>query len=126
MYVRLDLRETGTLADFDQPCNLSSCPHITPQPGKKGRIFWLSGPPGAGKSTICQLLGRKEGFVYYEADAMMTFSNPFVPTNVDSPSLAHVQQKSLKVSKYPVSHPLVVLDSVCFSLRIARTCLGRS
>ena len=80
-------------------CTLSSCPHITPNPGKKGRIYWLSGPPGAGKSTACQLLGREEGFVYYEADAMMGFNNPFVPTDVDSPSVAHIRQKSLKVNK---------------------------
>ena len=77
---------------------LFSCPHITPRPGRKGRIIWLSGPPGAGKSIICQLLGRKEGFVFYEADAMMNFTNPFVPTDTDeNPSLATKQQKSLKV-----------------------------
>ena len=60
-------------------------------------VIWLSGPGGAGKSTICQLLGRREGFVFYEADAMMNFANPFVPTDVENPSLATKQQKSLKV-----------------------------
>merc|ERR1719458_1149247 len=78
--------------DFDEP----SCPHITPKPGKPGKIFWLSGPPGAGKSTTCQLLARKNDYVYYEADATMQLINPFVPNDADNPSLAQMFQKSLK------------------------------
>ena len=39
-----------------------TCSHITPKPGAPGKIYWLSGPPGAGKSTICQLMTREEGF----------------------------------------------------------------
>ena len=74
-----------------------SCPHITPTPDKEGKIYWISGPPGAGKSTTCQLLGRKHGFVYYEADAMLSFVNPFLPLDVENPSWAHRFQKPLKV-----------------------------
>ena len=74
-----------------------SCPHITPRPGKPGKIFWVSGPPGAGKSTTCQLLARKNDYVYYEADATMQLINPFVPIDADNPSLAQMFQKSLKV-----------------------------
>ena len=66
-------------------------------PGKKGKIFWLSGPPGAGKSTTCQLMARKHDFVYYEADATMQFINPFVDLNVDNPTVAAFAGKSLKV-----------------------------
>ena len=76
-----------------------SCPHIKPQPGKQGKIFWLSGPPGAGKSTTCQLMARKHDFVYYEADATMQFINPFVDLDADNPTVAAFAGKSLKVRK---------------------------
>ena len=33
-----------------------------------GKIIWLSGAPGMGKSTTAQILGRLHGYVYYEAD----------------------------------------------------------
>ena len=62
-----------------------------------GKVVWLSGPPGAGKSTTAQLMGRDAGYVYYEADCAMAFLNPFVPTNVDNPTLAAFQQMPLKV-----------------------------
>ena len=77
--------------------NACSCPHITPKPEKPGRIFWLSGPPGTGKSTTCQLMARKKGFVYYEADATMGLINPFIDINTENPSLATMRGKPLKV-----------------------------
>jgi len=78
--------------DMDAP----SCPHITPRPEKKGKVYWISGPPGAGKSTTCQLMGREKGMVYYEADAMLGFINPFVPLDAENPSMAQQHQKGLK------------------------------
>ena len=62
-----------------------------------GKVVWLSGAPGAGKSTTAQLMGRDAGYVYYEADCAMGFLNPFVPTDVDNPTLAAFKQKPLKV-----------------------------
>ena len=58
----------------------------------------MSGPPGAGKSTTAQLMGKKAGYVYYEADCSMVL-NPFVPTNVDNPTLAAFKQKPIKVRR---------------------------
>ena len=62
-----------------------------------GKVVWLSGAPGAGKSTTAQLMGRDAGYIYYEADCAMGFLNPFVPTDVDNPTLAAFKQKPLKV-----------------------------
>ena len=75
-----------------------SCPHIIPKSGKPGKIYWLSGPPGAGKSTTSQLLAKKNGYIYYEADAIGQLKNPFIPVDVDDPAMAQMNQKSLKVS----------------------------
>ena len=49
-----------------------------------------------GKSTSAQLLGRDHGYVYYEADCFTRLCNPYVPLNVDNPSLAQVNQKILR------------------------------
>ena len=49
-----------------------------------------------GKSTSAQILGRDHGFVYYEADCFGSLRNPYVPVNVDNPSIAQIHQKTLK------------------------------
>ena len=63
----------------------------------QGKLFWISGPPGAGKSTTAQLLGRNAGFVYYEADCLIQHANPYIPIDVENPTMATYQQKHLKV-----------------------------
>jgi len=66
------------------------------QPEKAGKIVWLSGAPGMGKSTSAQILGRDHGYVYYEADCFGGLKNPYVPLNVDNPTMAQIRQKNLK------------------------------
>jgi len=66
------------------------------QPENQGKIIWLSGAPGMGKSTSAQILARSHGYVYYEADCFGSMKNPYVPLNVDNPSLAQLTQKPLK------------------------------
>ena len=73
------------------------CPHIKPQPDKQGKIYWLSGPPGAGKSTTCQLMAREKGYIYYEADCTPQLINPFTDLNAENPSMASFTSKPLKV-----------------------------
>ena len=82
---------------------ICSCPHITPRPGTPGKIYWLSGPPGAGKSTTCQLMARLKDYRYYEADCTMQLINPFTDIYVDNPSIASFSAKSLKVCKLKYS-----------------------
>merc|ERR1719264_886907 len=77
-----------------------SCPHITPSPEKRGKIYWLSGPPASGKSTTCHLMAKKKDFRFYEADAMMTLVNPFVDINLENVGKAFMAQKPLKGVSY--------------------------
>ena len=63
---------------------------------KKGKIIWFSGAPGMGKSTSAQFLARNHGYVYYEADCFGGLKNPYVPLDVDSPTMAAMHQKPLK------------------------------
>ena len=69
-----------------------------PKPDQKGKLIWLSGPPGAGKSTTCQLMAKDKDFIYYEADSIMQLINPFTDPNVDNPSVASFSSKPLKVT----------------------------
>ena len=71
-------------------------PGFTPQPANQGKILFLSGPPGAGKSTTGQYLAKQKGWVYYEADCFASAVDPFIPLDVDEPSLAQMKQKAIK------------------------------
>ena len=61
-----------------------------------GKLVWLSGSPGMGKSTSAQYLAKDHGFVYYEADAFGLLLNPFNTLESDNPSLATSSQRVLK------------------------------
>ena len=75
---------------------VNAMPHpYKEQPEKQGKLIWLSGAPGLGKSTSGLLMARKEGYVYYEADCFMNNLNPYVPTDVDEPTLAMISQNFL-------------------------------
>lgn len=84
--------------------------YISPKPENQGKIYWLSGPNGTGKSTTCQLMAKK-GFVYFEGDCMVHYLNPFLDHEVENPFNAAFQQPVLKVKlrslKYRVSNKLL-------------------
>ena len=84
------------LAEDRDHKDIPSCPYKI-QPENQGRLVWLSGPPGAGKSTTGQLMSKEAEYVYLEADCTMNNLNPFVPPNVENPTIAAFQQKALKV-----------------------------
>ena len=69
------------------------------QPKNQGKLLWLSGPPGAGKSTSGMLLAKHHDYVYYEADCFMNFLNPYIPLDVAEPSLAQMHQKPMQVNQ---------------------------
>lgn len=80
--------------DFDQ---IEAPPGpYTLQPHIQGKLVWLSGSPGMGKSTSAQYLAKDHGFVYYEADAFGLLLNPFNTLESDNPSLATSSQRVLK------------------------------
>ena len=70
----------------------------------------MNGAPGMGKSTTAQILARNHGFVYYEADCFGALKvdlcidyalkqdflqNPYIPLDVDNPSMAQMNQRVL-------------------------------
>ena len=66
------------------------------QPEYQGKFLWITGPPGLGKSTSAQLLGRNHGYVFYESDCFGNIKNPYIPLNAENPTMAQVHQKALK------------------------------
>ena len=71
-------------------------PGFTPQPENQGRIIFICGPPGSGKSTTAQLMAKAKGWVYYEADCFLQCLNPFVDLDTEEPSIAQMRQKPIK------------------------------
>ena len=65
------------------------------EPERQGRLLWITGAPGMGKSTTGQLLSRNHGFVFYEGDCFWSLRNPYIPPNVPEASLATLKQKKL-------------------------------
>ena len=60
-------------------------------------IQLIFGPPGSGKSTSAQMLGRKHEYVFYEGDCIMQSLNPFIDLNVDEPTMVQNEQIPIKV-----------------------------
>ena len=77
---------------FDAPTS-----HYKIQPEfNDGKLLWISGAPGSGKSTTALILSRRLGYVYYEADCFAYHANPYISSDVDEPSIAIQKQKPLK------------------------------
>jgi len=96
------------------PFDFPSCRHLTPQPGKKGPIYWLSGPPGSGKSTTCYLMAKERGYVYYEADSIANLINPFTDTNIDTDNISIAGFQNPPLKNVPKDIALAVLTTNFF------------
>ena len=83
-----NVRKTGD--PFDSPVS-----HYEIRPEYQGKLLFITGAPGLGKSTTAQLLSRKEGYVYYEGDCFWFILNPYIPSDVKEPSLAMMKQNFL-------------------------------
>lgn len=79
--------------DFDSILT-PDCPYKL-QPEQQGKLIWLCGAPGLGKSTSAQILGREHGYVYYEADCFLHLKNPYISLADPEPSMAQTKQKIL-------------------------------
>ena len=86
--------EMDRLLNDGDPITAPDCPHKA-EPERQGRLIWITGPPALGKSTTAQLLSREHGYVYYEGDCFFQLRNPYIPADVDNPSLAQAKQRKL-------------------------------
>ena len=86
--------EMDRLLNDGDPLTAPVCPHKA-EPERQGRLIWITGPPALGKSTTAQLLSREHGYVYYEGDCFFQLRNPYVPAEVENPSLAAAKQRKL-------------------------------
>ena len=93
----LSPEEFEKLKDDSEPWDQMVCPYPK-EPGTQGKIIWLSGPPGAGKTTTGNMLMKTGQFVCYEADTFMFHLNPYLPVAKDEKEAAWLimKQKSLK------------------------------
>ena len=93
----LDEKELENVKEDRDPADAPTLPsYIRIQPENQGKVLWFSGPPGAGKSTTAQLMAKTHGYVYYEADCLSIFTNPFIDIHTPNPSMAQMNQKPLK------------------------------
>ena len=49
--------------------------------GNLGKFVFITGPPGAGKSTIAGIIAKNHGWVNYEGDGFIFGFNPYVFPN---------------------------------------------
>ena len=69
--------------------------HYKLEPERQGKLVWITGAPGLGKSTTAQMLSRHHGFVFYEGDCFFGLRNPYIPSDVPEASMAQFKQKKL-------------------------------
>merc|ERR1719158_1835213 len=80
-------------------------PPNTYEKSEMGKIIWISGLSGMGKTTTAKLLQEKEGFVNYEGDCFLMGYNPYVGAAPKGPSyfgtrpLAGITQERKDVCK---------------------------
>ena len=84
-----EIRNSGD--PYDAPTS-----HYKVQPDNVGKLLWITGRPGTGKSTIAQHISKTLGYVYYEGDAFLGLVNPYIPPNKNEMISAVGQQTRLR------------------------------
>merc|ERR1712038_332375 len=63
-----------------QPASAPKSPYPL-QPDRLGKLTFISGPPGSGKSTIAGIIAKKQNWTFYEGDGFLLGFNPYVFPN---------------------------------------------
>merc|ERR1719228_2351200 len=69
-------------------------PPNTYKKSEMGKIIWISGLSGMGKTTTAKLLQETEGFVNYEGDCFLYGLNPYVGASKKGPTYFGVRPLS--------------------------------
>jgi len=73
----LDEEEKNSIINDKDPAD--DIPNNYPsKPNQVGKILWLCGSTGMGKTTTAKLLQEEHGFIYYEGDCFTFGLNPYV------------------------------------------------
>lgn len=70
--------EDELLAKYEQGEFYNELSTLDYKPKPKGKLIWVSGSPGSGKSTVGLTLSKGHDFVYYEGDSFLLHTNPYV------------------------------------------------
>ena len=62
------------------------------QPEIQGKILFVCGSLGAGKTTSSFLLAKNHGFVYYEGDCFLSLTNPYITLDAENPAMQFTSQ----------------------------------
>ena len=81
-----------------------------PISSQRGKILFLNGAPGAGKSTASYALAKNHGYVFYEGDCFTKLVNPYVPLDVELDVCDTPLQMPLK--NYPMEVVKAVNDDI--------------
>ena len=98
------------LAEDRDPALEPTC-HYKIQPENQGKLVWLTGTPGSGKSTVGHLMSKEAAYVYFEGDCVDNYLNPFISPDLSENDATKnaFRQKPLKVhfSKHAICLNLI-------------------
>ena len=88
--------EIETFKENRQSALAPLCPFVVPNPDQEGKLIWLTGPPGSGKSITSQYFAKTHGFIHYQGDCFTEFLNPFTDLEADEATLSQMMQVPLQ------------------------------
>ena len=82
----LDEKEFDRIIQEREHFESPNCTYSKTQFVGLGKLVWITGAPGVGKSTVAQMMCRHHDYIYFEGDCYKNFVNPYVDPNVEDPS----------------------------------------